>query len=377
MAVSEPGKGLVGEALEAKYCLVDTSYEGVSIKFKRKKPTSFVFDFPRSVEDKWRRFDDALLRYAQSADNKFFHVFDYVMTFLTCVEIGCIIPTILFALALDDLGLYSLILSTFTAIVSQIPKRFVWRDRPYMQGRAFRRRKDETSSIPSRAVTCAVVYSIGGVCAYLHTNLNIFGLVVSLPLFVASVPFIILTAIARIQLGVHFPTDCILGVFQGLFIVGISIFTYAAIDLACAAGFVAAPLTLATIPWIWILLGHFAGILVAFVGLAPPARLWSKSPVILALLAPPLLFAAILECPSKGRVLFGDTDASLLTVLTAVAWVGMLAVVVVVGVRLIQTKATGGGIMIAIGYFAVMSVLQLLGLVMWRIYIGQPEFFEG
>ena len=41
------------------------------------------------------------------------------------------------------------------------PESHLFRFRPYVVGRAEGRRKDATSSFPSRAVTCGVVYSYG------------------------------------------------------------------------------------------------------------------------------------------------------------------------------------------------------------------------
>lgn len=130
---------------------------------------------------------------------------------------------------------------------SQLPKRydgggddvmcrFYWRDRPWMARRAFGLRIDDTSSFPSRAVSCAVVYTCIGiwVYAYLSTprdqiskggdELQEFSDKFPYPYEVITdyrtiilVMFAsVLASVSRIYLGAHYPSDCIVGFIQGV-----------------------------------------------------------------------------------------------------------------------------------------------------------------
>jgi len=137
-------------------------------------------------------------------------VFALFLTLLTCIEVGICIPVIYHVLGYDALGTRSAILVLICGFVSQIPKRFVFRPRPWMLGRARKLRKDKTSSFPSRAVTCGVVYGF------------IFGEMFDLsrPTWEVIVPCAIilgaLAALSRIFLGAHYPSDCLVAYFVGL-----------------------------------------------------------------------------------------------------------------------------------------------------------------
>jgi len=52
------------------------------------------------------------------------------------IEIMFAVPFILFALGIDGLASEFTYLGLFLAIISQIPKRFIWRYRPWMVQRA-------------------------------------------------------------------------------------------------------------------------------------------------------------------------------------------------------------------------------------------------
>lgn len=73
---------------------------------------------------------------------------------------------VLFVTGWDSVATQFTYLALVTALTSQIPKRFLWRTRPYLANRAQIRRKDKTSSFPSRAVTCGFVYAFAVCYAY-------------------------------------------------------------------------------------------------------------------------------------------------------------------------------------------------------------------
>lgn len=55
---------------------------------------------------------------------------------ITTIEISIAIPMVLYATGWDGLATALTYLAITTTFTSQIPKRFVWRFRPYMVGRA-------------------------------------------------------------------------------------------------------------------------------------------------------------------------------------------------------------------------------------------------
>ena len=81
------------------------------------------------------------------------------MTGFSSIEVGAVVPVVLFFAGADALASWAACLVFAMAFVTQFPKRFVWRRRPFMAGRAEGRRPTMTSSFPSRAVACAVMYT--------------------------------------------------------------------------------------------------------------------------------------------------------------------------------------------------------------------------
>lgn len=131
-----------------------------------------------------------------------------LLTLVTTIEIGTTAPLVLLAFGLDDLAHSATLLVLMLAFTSQLPKRFIFRKRPYVVGRALTVRADATSSFPSRAVTCAAVYTF-----FLARSLAPAagtGAVVGWMLAAA-----LLASFARVNLGVHYPSDCFVGILQG------------------------------------------------------------------------------------------------------------------------------------------------------------------
>eukprot|EP00762_Andalucia_godoyi_P002227 ANDGO_07532.mRNA.1 PAP2 superfamily domain containing protein len=184
----------------------------VNIPDDLKKPTLlYLHEVPQWFEDRFRKFDDTIIRSFQSGvfSLKFFKYFSLMLTLLTTIELGTTTPLVLYVLGYDTQAYHALFLGFTVAFLSQIPKRFLWRYRPYVVQRARKVRKDKTSSFPSRAVTCAVVYAFF-ICQAAS------GQYVS----AATIPSIMFAAVcssfARINLGVHYPSDCLFGFLQGI-----------------------------------------------------------------------------------------------------------------------------------------------------------------
>ena len=161
------------------------------------------------------------------------------------IEIIFALPFVLFCLGVDGLASEMSYLALVTAIFSQLPKRFIWRYRPWMVLRsnqvsiAFilsfifffiyffwiqQLATPHTSSFPSRAVCCSLVYSFAVCYGYLYfTNSNdIIWWWMPEIIFI----FLFLASFARVFLGVHYPSDCLVGAVQVLFFFSFFLFVF-------------------------------------------------------------------------------------------------------------------------------------------------------
>ena len=115
--------------------------------------TTVVYRVPESFDNYWRSFDDKIISIIQFKTNILFFIISIIITIFTTIEIGILAPLILFILELDQFACYVMWVMLSLSILSQLPKRFMYRKRPFLAGRAIRIAKDKTSSFPSRAVT--------------------------------------------------------------------------------------------------------------------------------------------------------------------------------------------------------------------------------
>ena len=73
----------------------------------------------------------------------------------------------------DSIGTVVSCMMIIIASLTQIPKRLIWRYRPFMVSRARGYGREQTSSFPSRAVTCAVSYSMTICLCIMRTPNNV------------------------------------------------------------------------------------------------------------------------------------------------------------------------------------------------------------
>uniref|UniRef100_A0A7S1TKD4 Phosphatidic acid phosphatase type 2/haloperoxidase domain-containing protein n=1 Tax=Erythrolobus australicus TaxID=1077150 RepID=A0A7S1TKD4_9RHOD len=160
-------------------------------------------------------FDEPLLRACQRKTKGVVYAFSFLLTFCTAVEAGLNWPVVLYTLGMDRAArTFSLMLLTLS-VASQIPKRYIWRPRPWMVGRARKIRGDKTSSFPSRAAACALVFPL----LVLKALKVEFGITVSPVAQALVVSACILSAgFARINVGAHYPSDIIAGVGMGMLV---------------------------------------------------------------------------------------------------------------------------------------------------------------
>lgn len=180
--------------------------------------TRYQFAFPNALEVWFGAFDDRFIRYAQRRTTGAVHFIAMLLTVFTAIETSLFLSPCLFALGYDAAGGLSTSVLLVLGVVSQMPKKFIFRARPWMVGRALPIRRDKTSSFPSRAVVCAVVFSW-----LIARSLELEGLL-SRPLSAPRLWTGILmaascAAAARVNVGAHYPSDTVLGFVLGCLII--------------------------------------------------------------------------------------------------------------------------------------------------------------
>lgn len=175
--------------------------------------TMSVFSFPLWAESLLQPLDDPLLAACQLKTKGIVKKFSKFWTFVTALEAGLVWSIVLFAFGFQETSrLFTCVLFSLS-VLSQIPKRFVWRPRPWMVFRAEGVRKDKTSSFPSRAAACSVVFPLLILAAYKEivgreARWWAAGLFLMVSIFS--------TGFARVNVGAHYPSDILGGLVMGL-----------------------------------------------------------------------------------------------------------------------------------------------------------------
>lgn len=184
------------------------------------KRTKYQYAFPNALEVCFGAFDDRFIRYAQRHTTGAVPFLAMFLTVFATIEASLFLPPCLFALGYDAAGGLLTSVLLVLAIVSQIPKRFLFRARPWMVGRAVPVRRNKTSSFPSRAVVCAVVFSW-----LIARSLELEGLLSqsssAVRLWIGILMVSICVAAARVNVGAHYPSDTVLGFVLGCLIVNV------------------------------------------------------------------------------------------------------------------------------------------------------------
>uniref|UniRef100_A0A6B2L6R0 Phosphatidic acid phosphatase type 2/haloperoxidase domain-containing protein n=1 Tax=Arcella intermedia TaxID=1963864 RepID=A0A6B2L6R0_9EUKA len=332
----------------------------------------FLWVFPERLESVLNRIDGPLIRLLQSRRSKFQFYLSHVLTAIVAIEFLIIMPTVLFILGYDNLGTKTLYLSMTLVFLSQIPKRFVWRYRPFMGARAIEIQSCRTSSFPSRAVTCSVVYSY--VIVFFYEEFQ-----GEYPLWLVS-PFLVLpvvVSISRIYLGVHYPSDCLGGMILGYVVCSISMFIYRADQAGCecaqTAGFcyysnatmdILQPITLQTLTHInwWVLGGVVFGQFVfAVLCVIRPIKFWIKFGTIFGILFPALTFRFVFLCPT------GSHPASIsANLLPPSGWSFIFSIGLVLAGLFVGTKLQKK---LLFWVFVILWVICMSALVVWRLEV--------
>jgi hypothetical protein len=282
---------------------------------------------------------------------------------LLAIESGISLPFLLYAVGTDAVAEQVLFIMFTTAVVSQIPKRFIWRYRPFMRNRAFCLRRDLTSSFPSRAVTCAVVYGFI-LCSVFVQELE---WEPKLPMWAPFFLFvvIILGSYSRAQYGSHYPSDCLAGAVQALIACALGTFLLSLNPLgcfACGAGHChsrTAPIVLAAMNWPLIAGVSVAGAAITAASIIPPLRFWVKCHHVYGTLFACAAFQIFALCPEKnqGRALSWPRAAPLWVGLTAIS---IAAVATIIGMKSRRRIAFPAYLLLYVGQFVALVVLRSL-----------------
>lgn len=200
-------------------------------------PTSYQLAFPLAIERFFQPIDDAVIRQCQRTTTGPVYSFSMTLTFFTAIEFLLVAPPTLYALGYDAAAGLATSVLLVLGVISQMPKKFIFRRRPWMVGRALAIREDKTSSFPSRAVVCATVFSwLIAQALYLEGFLP--GQLSPLRLWFGIAIVASLAAFARINVGAHYPSDTLLGFLLGCVVIKIGVY-YEQFwqDIGCGASY--------------------------------------------------------------------------------------------------------------------------------------------
>jgi membrane-associated phospholipid phosphatase len=174
--------------------------------------------FPEALESALSPLDDALIPRAQRlwATVELRYAF-LATTTMTAIEAALPVPGALYALGYDAAGGLCTSILIVLALASQIPKKFIWRQRPWMAGRAKAHRRDSTSSFPSRAVVCGVVFAWLALASVAVETSGAEAMPVNL-VWLAVVFSASAASLSRVVVGAHYPSDCVCGFLLGVLI---------------------------------------------------------------------------------------------------------------------------------------------------------------
>jgi len=335
----------------------------------------FLFKFPISWERRFQTFDDTIMRLFQFVKGTLMVYIDLAITALVAIETGIAAPFVFFILGWDGLAIEMSYLMLVLALFSQIPKRFIWRYRPYMVLRATKMREREsatTSSFPSRAVTCAVVYSYFVSYAYIITR-NPVVIRIAWWMPVVFILAILLASFARINMGVHYPSDCVAGFIQGILVCIFGTLLWHANTLGCDSCYngdcysaytsetVVTPNTLRRFNFISLLIAVTLGLLLTFISVLKPIDFWDKCDRVFGMLLPGVAFQVTLLCPRT-------VHSSLPPPLSA-PWYGYIFGLGFAGLAtLISYKNNGRYPVLA---FFCLFVVMYIAIAVWRLWVMQ------
>lgn len=340
--------------------------------------------FPERLELLLRGFDDAIIRFIQSilqyeSLSGAARVVALACSAITTIEVGFSVPVfLLLCKCYDCLAVYATYVMISMAFITQLPKRFIWRTRPFAAGRAKRVRVHDSSSFPSRAVVGAVVYSLWLLTMFEDkdwshgSESNDNGKCTSPSWFPKTIMGGVLvlfaalaTSASRVVLGVHYPSDCIGGAILGFVIhlagTGLTRLHLNSCDCcgkSSHSNILGSTFTLTV--------GLIVAVMVFYLLILPPLEYWKKISHAGSLLFPCLIFVIAFLCPSFTGASSLNT-APHLTLDNAVTAVFVTIVLTALGLAS-QRKKLQGSIPIQIGVFTGLLVLVGCSICLARVW---------
>jgi membrane-associated phospholipid phosphatase len=354
----------------------------------------FVFECPPVIDSWLSPFDDAIIAWVQrplieasALSRSAIVCFARTLSALTVVEIGFAIPLFLLLLEqFDNLAVLACYEMLLMAFLTQFPKRFCWRTRPFVDGRAIAvvlGDGPDTSSFPARAVVGATVYSLFLGIAYQMKGVKRSGSCdipwgpTSLAVWAVTGFVVAVTMWARVLLGLHYPSCCISGAFLGVLIHLCGIVLARCHYSTCSCESDGSPVIEGVLsPGAIIGFGTPVGILIVILLERAPLTWWKKSTHALSLLLPALIFILAFRCPrlsgsaSELNLEIHRHKASAATVLTALALTSIFSGL---GFYTQQRSAITNSVHIQYAVFLFVTVVALLSLVATRLVEQEHE----
>eukprot|EP00002_Diphylleia_rotans_P018174 TRINITY_DN3526_c0_g1_i2.p1 TRINITY_DN3526_c0_g1~~TRINITY_DN3526_c0_g1_i2.p1 ORF type:complete len:372 (+),score=74.02 TRINITY_DN3526_c0_g1_i2:65-1180(+) len=335
---------------------------------------AYVVLFPQSLENKWRQFDDCIIAFVQKRQNKLFYALSSIVTIFTAIEMVVIFPFVLFMLNYDEFATYMAICSLMCSFISQLPKRFLWRYRPYVVNRAAKLHSDKTSSFPSRAVTGGAVFAmIICVGTNIHNKNSTYQVDWWMPFLYLLLP--LAASLSRIYFGVHYPTDCIGGFVQGNLIVILSSALFESFNSTCesclhddcySASGTSSVINSShqdNIDWAALFGFSVLGFAFVFLSSVKPLEFWAKCHYVYGLVWPSFVFRISFLCSPLN-----PSGASLTAPGDAKPGAFILAAVVAAIGAAVGHKSKGTNMKMRMFVFAAIHTMLLLTLSLWRVH---------
>jgi len=243
-----------------------------------------------------------------------------------------------------------------------------------MVWRAHKLRKSETavtSSFPSRAVTCATVYVYMVVYGYVYEEERSSPLSITwwMPLVVISA--VLLSSFARVNLGVHYPSDCIAGFVQGMVVCVIGTALWHADSLGCESCFsgkcYSSPRSdtlisrdnIGRLNFLAVVVGGIVALVITIISIVKPIDFWQKCDRVYGMLLPGILFQVTFLCKRTTGSSIGEPMQA--------PWYGYIyALVFTALATLIGFKNDGKYPVLS---FSLLFLLLYSALVFWRLWL--------
>mmetsp|Transcript_18131 Transcript_18131/g.47834 ORF Transcript_18131/g.47834 Transcript_18131/m.47834 type:complete len:287 (-) Transcript_18131:9-869(-) len=265
----------------------------------------------------------------------------------------------------DCEGIYAMYVMLSMTILTQLPKRFLWRVRPYASGRAECFSNVTTSCFPSRAVVGAVVFA-----NLAHTIFHMSsGAYRCMPPWFPSFgswclifACALLASLCRIVLGVHYASDCLggflLGVVVNLVGTGLARLHMSSCRCNSADSSEVPPLALTVGSGILLVALLGASVVSVLLMLRPPLVFFRKTLHAFSMLFVALIFSLVFLCPAGGpSYLLNEGSATVDEVIIACFLSGVLSAA---GMAAQNHKALKKSIPKSLGAFVVLLCAGLL-----------------